>query len=209
MSDSFARAWIDAWNCHDLERILAHYADDVVLTTPRAAVVVPESDGVIRGKAALRAYWAKALAAAPGLRFELEDVLSTVDGVTLLYRNHRGERAAETCVWDADGRVARSWVAYSPRRPTHVLIARVPPEGVASFAAYEAAVLPLLGAYGARLERRLRTADGTVEVHILRFEDPASREAFRADPMRVSAAPFLAASGAVVELLVAEDVGPG
>lgn len=27
----FAHEWIAAWNAHDLERILAHYADDVEL----------------------------------------------------------------------------------------------------------------------------------------------------------------------------------
>jgi len=29
---SHAQEWIAAWNAHDLERILAHYADDVELT---------------------------------------------------------------------------------------------------------------------------------------------------------------------------------
>jgi ketosteroid isomerase-like protein len=25
-AEHFAAEWIDAWNCHDLERILSHYA---------------------------------------------------------------------------------------------------------------------------------------------------------------------------------------
>ena len=125
---AFARAWIAAWNVHDLEQILAHYAEDVEVTTPRAEVVVPESSGVVRGKAALRVYWAIALERAPNLHFDLEDVLTTVGGVTLLYRNHRRERAAETCLFGPDGRVTRSWVAYSALRPVHVLIARIPAE---------------------------------------------------------------------------------
>ena len=33
----FAREWVDAWNAHDLERILSHYAPDVVLRSPVAA----------------------------------------------------------------------------------------------------------------------------------------------------------------------------
>ena len=33
----FGREWVVAWNAHDLERIVAHYANDVVLTSPVAA----------------------------------------------------------------------------------------------------------------------------------------------------------------------------
>jgi hypothetical protein len=58
---------------------------------------------------------------------------------------------------------------------TLVFIARMPAEGVADFRAYEDAVLPLLPEYNGRLERRLRNADGTVEIHILSFASDADR----------------------------------
>ena len=41
--DAFAREWIDAWNAHDLERILSHYSDEIVFTSPVAAQLVPET----------------------------------------------------------------------------------------------------------------------------------------------------------------------
>jgi len=50
---------------------------------------------------------------------------------------------------------------------TLVLIARIPPEGIEAFRAYEDAVLPLLPAFNGRVERRLRNPDGTIEVHIV------------------------------------------
>ena len=34
---AFAAAWADVWNRRNLDAILAHYADDVVLTSPLAA----------------------------------------------------------------------------------------------------------------------------------------------------------------------------
>jgi ketosteroid isomerase-like protein len=34
-AQTFAREWVKAWNDHDLEAILAHYADDVVFHSPR------------------------------------------------------------------------------------------------------------------------------------------------------------------------------
>lgn len=62
---AFAHDWASSWNSHDLPAVLAHFADDVVFTSPVAARVIPESDGVIRGKAALTAYWAEALQLIP------------------------------------------------------------------------------------------------------------------------------------------------
>ena len=57
----FAREWLTAWNAHDLERILAHYSEDVELTSPFVAKLTGRSEGVLRGKAALRDYFARGL----------------------------------------------------------------------------------------------------------------------------------------------------
>lgn len=89
---------------------------------------------------------------------------------------------------------------------TLALIARVPPEGVADFQAYEATVLPLLEQYGGALERRLRNGDGTVELHILRFPSRAQLDSFRADEARAKAQPLMELSGAAVELMELADV---
>jgi len=110
----FAREWIAAWNAHDLERVLSHYAPDVELSSPVAAERVPGSNGYVRGDAALRAYWEPALAANPDLHFELEAVLTAVDGCTILYRNHRDQLVAESLYWNDAGLVTRAAVAYGP-----------------------------------------------------------------------------------------------
>ena len=83
---------------------------------------------------------------------------------------------------------------------TYVLLARVPAAGVAAFAAYEEAVLPLLPEHGARLDLRLCAAGGRVELHLLWFPDAQALEAYRADPRRAAAGDLLTASGAVTEL---------
>ena len=51
----FATQWAHDWNSHDLETLLSHFSDDVLWTSPVAAQIVEGSDGVLRGKAALRA----------------------------------------------------------------------------------------------------------------------------------------------------------
>ena len=110
----FAREWIAAWNAHDLERVLSHYSPDIELSSPIAAERVPGSGGYVRGEAALRAYWEPALAANPDLHFELEAVLTAVDGCTILYRNHRDQLVAESLYWNDAGLVTRAAVAYGP-----------------------------------------------------------------------------------------------
>ncbi len=88
------------------------------------------------------------------------------------------------------------------------LVARIPAGGVAAFQAYEDAVLPLLPRHGGTLQRRLRTADGTVEVHVVHFTSRAAFESFRGDPTRAAAAHLLTASGASTEVHDVSDVGP-
>jgi hypothetical protein len=67
---------------------------------------------------------------------------------------------------------------------TLVLLVDIGPGGVEAFQRYETAVLPLLGRHGGLLERRLRTADGRCEVHIVSFASRAGYEAYLADPSR-------------------------
>lgn len=53
----FASRWQDDWNSHDLDRVLAHYAEDVVFSSPMIARLTGDPAGTPHGKAALRAYW--------------------------------------------------------------------------------------------------------------------------------------------------------
>lgn len=107
---SFARDWVDAWNARDLERILSHYAADIVFLSPVAARRL--GDGRVAGIAALRAYWGSALAAIPDLRFELEAVLSGHQCITILYRNQVRLLVAETVEFNAAGKIVRSSACY-------------------------------------------------------------------------------------------------
>ena len=89
---------------------------------------------------------------------------------------------------------------------TYVLIARIPKTGVDAFQRYEAAVLPLLADHGGRLARRLRSGDGSIEVHVIEFASADGLDGYRSDPRRAQRADLLATSGAQVELLEVDDV---
>src|SRR6266566_12738 len=82
-AERFAADWIDSWNSHDLDRVLSHYADDFEMSSPVIIQVVSEPSGTLRGKAAVGAYWTKALELIPDLHFELISVLVGVTSITL------------------------------------------------------------------------------------------------------------------------------
>jgi SnoaL-like domain len=115
--DEFCADWIAAWNAHDLERILAHYREDVLFTSPFAARA-GAPDGVLRGLPALRSYFDRALATYPDLQFEAIAALSGVDSVALHYRSVEDCEAIEVMQLDQRWRVHRVFAHYtSPPAP--------------------------------------------------------------------------------------------
>jgi hypothetical protein len=113
LSTRFAVDWIASWNAHDLDRILSHYADDFEMTSPVIMQIAGEPTGKLRGKAAVGAYWSKALSLIPDLHFELIAVLSGVDSITIHYRGARGRLAAEVFFFDRSHKVTKAFAHYS------------------------------------------------------------------------------------------------
>ncbi|WP_037864137.1 YybH family protein [Streptomyces sp. NRRL S-340] len=95
----FVDSWVTAWNAHDLDSLLAHFTDEVTFRSPVAAQLLG-GDGVIRGKDALRAYWAEGLRRIPGLRFEVVGSYVGVDCLVINYRNQKGALVNEVLVFD-------------------------------------------------------------------------------------------------------------
>ena len=112
-AEHFATDWISSWNAHDLERILSHYADDFEMSSPVIVQVAGEPSGTLRGKAAVGAYWEKALGLIPDLQFELLSVLAGVSSITLYYKGARGRLAAEVFHFGPDNRVVRAFAHYA------------------------------------------------------------------------------------------------
>ena len=105
--------WINAWNAHNLEEIMTHYAEDVVLKSPVAARILGDPAGTVSGKSALRAYFKRGLEAFPELRFELADLLWGLSSVVLYYSNQNGSKTAEYMELGSDGKVTRVVANYS------------------------------------------------------------------------------------------------
>jgi hypothetical protein len=87
-----------------------------------------------------------------------------------------------------------------------VQVVRVPEDGICAFQRFESAVLPLLPEYGGALERRLRTYDNRVEIHLVSFRSREALESYLADPRRQEHLHLLRESRAEAELFEVADV---
>jgi hypothetical protein len=107
-----ADEWFGAWNSHDLEGVLRHYANDVEFTSPFAVEFTGRADGTLHGVDELRTYFSRALAAFPDLRFTGLRIAQGVSSITLSYCSVRGLDAVETMLFGRDGKLVRVLAHY-------------------------------------------------------------------------------------------------
>ena len=117
-ADAYVARWMEAWNSHDLERILEHYADDVEYASPfidqMAEPGGPGADGRLVGKGDVRAYFAAALDRYPDLHFDPPVHVAVGAGsVSFVYTSVKNLTAVETLVFAPGSRtVARAYCHY-------------------------------------------------------------------------------------------------
>ena len=68
-SHHIALRWLEAFNAHNMEDLLALYDDAAVHYSPKLKILHPETEGLIRGKAALRSWWQDAFDRLPSLQY--------------------------------------------------------------------------------------------------------------------------------------------
>jgi ketosteroid isomerase-like protein len=112
---ALGKQWIDAWNSHDLERILALYSDDSEMTSDKIPLLGLDPTGTLRGKDRLRQYWSKGLQLIPNLHFTLIDVYVSPDSLIVFYSNERGAKICEYLRLNADGKIRQG----SANHPVH------------------------------------------------------------------------------------------
>ena len=110
---NLASHWIRAWNAHDLDEIMSHYAEDVVLVSAVAAEILHDPLGTVKGKEALRVYFKRGLDVYPNLKFDLIDVMWGVSSVVLYYVNQKRTKTGEFMEFDANQKVVRVVANYN------------------------------------------------------------------------------------------------
>jgi hypothetical protein len=71
---AFAAQWIEKFNRLDLEAVLAHFAEDVEFTSPRAIAVVGKP--TLRSRKELADYWRKSVSSITSLHLTLDHVIN-------------------------------------------------------------------------------------------------------------------------------------
>jgi ketosteroid isomerase-like protein len=83
-----AQRWFAAFNSKDLERLLALYHDKAEHFSPKLKVRHPETNGLIKGKNALRTWWQDAFDRLPSLHYEIVRFTPHEDRVFMEYVRH-------------------------------------------------------------------------------------------------------------------------
>ncbi len=112
-AERFATDWINAWNSHDIERVLKHYDDDFEMSSPYISQIANEPSGTLRGKVAIGDYWSKALEGIPDLHFELISTLVGVNSITLYYKGAQERFAAEVFHFSPNQKVIKAFAHYT------------------------------------------------------------------------------------------------
>ena len=59
---SHCESWIHAWNRKDLNKLLSHYAEELIFVSPKISMIFPENkEKTIKSKKELHLYFSKAL----------------------------------------------------------------------------------------------------------------------------------------------------
>ena len=85
---SVAHQWFASFNAHDLEKLLALYADDAQHHSPKLKLRQPETNGLIKGKDALRSWWRDSFERLPSLRYEPTRFIADDSGVFMEYTRY-------------------------------------------------------------------------------------------------------------------------
>lgn len=82
---SIAFKWIETFNSKELEKLLSLYDDDAQHFSPKLKIAQPETNGLISGKDAMRAWWQDAFEKIPSLQYKLKTLTANGDRVFMEY----------------------------------------------------------------------------------------------------------------------------
>ena len=111
----FADEWINAWNSHDLDRIMSHYAEELEFYSPLIVRLNINPDGRITHKTDLRDYFKIGLEKFPDLHFSLQHVLVGLNSVVLYYGSVNNTLSAEFMLFNEEGKISQVRAHYTQK----------------------------------------------------------------------------------------------
>ena len=83
-----ALQWFEAFNAHNLEKLLALYDEAAQHYSPKLKIRQPETKGFLQGKSALRLWWQDAFDRLPSLQYEVQKLTADEAQVFMEYTRH-------------------------------------------------------------------------------------------------------------------------
>ncbi len=77
--------WFEAFNSHNLEKLLSLYDDEAQHFSPKLKIRRPETFGLVTGKDALRSWWKDAFDRLPSLHYKITSLTSNTNRVFMEY----------------------------------------------------------------------------------------------------------------------------
>jgi limonene-1,2-epoxide hydrolase len=115
--ENIAHRWFEAFNEHNLVKLLSLYDDQAQHYSPKLKLRQPETNGLITGKDALRTWWQDAFDRLPDLHYKLMRLTANDDRVFMEYIRQVGSEPdmdVAELLEIKDGKI----VAYSKLKPT-------------------------------------------------------------------------------------------
>lgn len=88
INKQIALKWFEAFNEHNLEKLLALYDDNAEHYSPKLKVRMPETNGLIKGKESLRVWWKDSFDRLPTLKYEIKKLTADEEQVFMEYVRH-------------------------------------------------------------------------------------------------------------------------
>lgn len=88
LNKHIASTWFEAFNEHNLEKLLSLYDDKAQHYSPKLKIRQPETKGLIKGKDALREWWQDAFDRLPSLQYEVIRLTADEEQVFMEYIRH-------------------------------------------------------------------------------------------------------------------------
>jgi SnoaL-like domain len=85
---AIAHAWFNAFNAHNLKQLLELYHEEAEHYSPKLKLRQPDTQGLIKGKPALRAWWQDSFDRLPTLHYEVVRLTPHQDRVFMEYVRH-------------------------------------------------------------------------------------------------------------------------
>jgi len=89
---SIAFRWFEAFNTKQLDKLLSLYDEDAKHFSPKLKIHQPETNGLVVGKEAMRAWWQDAFDRLPGLHYKVTSLTANTGRIFMEYiRQVNGE----------------------------------------------------------------------------------------------------------------------